>query len=472
MALKVVSISSELNVLRALVHKDRKIAGTVLSNCDESYFYTDESLEIFGAIKKYMAEYGTLPSYKLLMADTDISKKARKFFKKSEQVADSIDAAKKLLRNLQKYRQRRAIADLAENLVTAMSQEEKMNIDRTLDMASTAISNARAKKSNSDAFTHFGKNNNSRKIIQDILWGNREDSLIPTGIDIYDQEAGGWPRGGLVTIGANSGGGKSVLASAVAVKMVSAGYKVLLVPLEMSVEEMTCRIIANVTKTNLTKLMTQDLTENEKREIDRKFTKWLKKVKKKGGQYTLFKPEEDLTLEEVYAATGAYDYDVSIVDYVTLLAEMDGDDQWRKIGAAGRFAKIDAENRKRVNVLLAQVNDEGKIRYSRALTEHSNVSWTWIADAEAKETGIIRIEQPKSRNSRAFPFFVRMVYEFMRVENLDQEQFGGLDSSGDGGLSGDDEDPKPKKNKKQQKEKKKERDKRNGVSSVPNLSDV
>jgi ribonucleotide reductase alpha subunit len=171
--------------------------------------------------------------------------------------------------------------------------------------------------------------------------------------------------------------------------------------------------------------MTQDLTDEEKARIDKKFTKWLKKIKKKGGQYTLFKPQSDMTLEEIYAATGAYNYDVSIVDYVTLLADMDGDDQWRKIGAAGRFAKIDAENRKRVNILLAQLNDEGKIRYSRALTEHSNLSWIWLADDESKETGYTRIEQAKSRNSRAFPFYVKMIYNLMRVENVDQEQFGG-----------------------------------------------
>ncbi|QRE00282.1 DNA helicase [Burkholderia phage BCSR5] len=423
--MKIVSVKAELNVLRGLLTKDKKISGTVLSRIDESYFFSDTSKEIYHAVKTHMAEHGEAPTYKIVLADPDLGKEAKTLLKQSEKVVESVEDAKKVVKILNKYRQRREFHSMVEYGVRTLDQP-KIDMDKVLDQMAGRVTQIRTKKATGNEFLHFGKNNNSKDMVQQILYGSKEHTLIPTGIKPFDDVAGGFARGAMVTIAAGSGAGKSVMASAMAVNMASMGYKVLLVPLEMSKEEMTCRIMANVCGIDVTKLLRQELTEQEKQFIDRKFTKWLKKVKKKGGRYTLFKPEEDMSIEDLYAATAAYEYDVSIVDYVSLLGGIDGgDDQWKKLGAVGRFAKIDAENRNRVNILLAQLSEDGKIRYSRALTEHSNNSWTWNVDAEAKETGIVRIEQPKSRNSRSFPFFVKMHYATMSVENIDQDQFGG-----------------------------------------------
>ena len=76
----------------------------------------------------------------------------------------------------------------------------------------------------------------------------------------------------------------------------------------------------------------------------------------------------------------------------------------------------------RVNILLCQVNDEGKIRYARSISEHSNNSWIWVANKEAKETGIMRVEQPKARNSLAFPFLIKMDWQYMRIEEVAQDE--------------------------------------------------
>src|SRR6202012_1881085 len=98
-------------------------------------------------------------------------------------------------------------------------------------------------------------------------------------------------RGSLVTIGANSGGGKSTLPNAMAINMANMGYKVLLVPLEMSKTEMTGGTMANVTKTNLTKILLQRLATGEKELVYKKYRRWVTRVKAKGGRYTIFKPK-------------------------------------------------------------------------------------------------------------------------------------------------------------------------------------
>ncbi|WP_438452509.1 DnaB-like helicase C-terminal domain-containing protein, partial [Listeria monocytogenes] len=70
--------------------------------------------------------------------------------------------------------------------------------------------------------------------------------IIPTGIPEFDRQSGGFARGSMVTIAAGSGAGKSLFANDIAIKMASAGYKVLVVPLEMSAKETTVRVMANV----------------------------------------------------------------------------------------------------------------------------------------------------------------------------------------------------------------------------------
>jgi hypothetical protein len=102
-----------------------------------------------------------------------------------------------------------------------------------------------------------------------------------------------------------------------------------------------------------------------------------------------------------------------------LLKGMDGDDQWRALGAAARYAKIYTRADKSTATLLAQLSEEGKIRYSRTVQEHASLMWTW---QKPDESGIITVKQPKARNLRAFEFPLQMDYPRMRVTDVDMSQ--------------------------------------------------
>jgi hypothetical protein len=130
---------------------------------------------------------------------------------------------------------------------------------------------------------------------------------------------------------------------------------------------------------------------------------------------------------------------VTILDYISLLKGTDGEDMWRALSSTARYGKINAGVENRLNILLCQVDDTGRIRYSRAISEHSNNSWIWVATEESKETGIMEIDQPKSRNSRRFKFKVKMNYAQMRVESApDEESLAPVTDAGKG------KDVKPK----------------------------
>lgn len=426
-SVKVVSPKAELAVLRGMCSRDKKIAGTLIANVDENYFYSPESLEIYHAIIRNMGVEGRSPSYRLMIEDPDISTEARDHFRDSVASIQTVSDANKATKILNRYRQKRGLFNLAA-FVGDQLKSSKIDIDLVLHKTATALNVVRSKKSTDESFIHFGKNNSSMGLVNSILDDDNSEDTIPTGIEAFDEVSGGLARGALFTIGANSGGGKSVMASALAKNMAQRGYKVVLVPLEMSKREMTCRIMANVTNTDLTDIIQQRLATGEKELVRKRFKRWLKKVKEKGGRYTIFKPDEDMTIEEVMASVNAYDCDVVIIDYISLLKGVDGDDQVRALGQVARYAKINAENNHRVNILLCQVNDEGKIKYARAISEHSANCWIWMANKETKETGITKIEQPKSRNSLSFPFLVKILYAKMQIKKVDLDDNDALSS--------------------------------------------
>lgn len=427
-SLKLVSPKAELAVLRGMCNRDKKIAGTLLAGVDESFLFSPESVEIYQTIQKIMSETGESPSYRLLIEDPDLSKDARNHLRESQSSVQSIADAKKAVSNLEKYRKRRGIYNLAIDLANQL-KAPKMDTDLVLHRAANAISVIRAKKATDESFLHFGKNNNSMKIVDSILYEDNSVDVIPTKIECFDQVSGGVYRGALFTIGANSGGGKSIMAVVLAKNFVEQGYKVVLVPLEMSKKEMTTRLMASVTGTDFSDLWLQRLSTGDRDKVRKRFRKWLKKVKNGGGRLTIYKPEQDETIEEVYAATAAYDADINLVDYIGLLKGVDGDDQVRALGQVARYGKINAENTGRANILLCQLTDEGKIKYSRAITEHSSLSWTWMATPESKETGVTKIEQPKSRNSMAFPFYVKFDYAKMQIHSMDMSAVDTDDTS-------------------------------------------
>lgn len=416
--IKLSSPKAELAVLRGMCSKDKKIAGALLAGVDDSFFNFKESVEVYQTIKKIMGETGESPSYKLLIEDPDLTKAARSHLRESQPTVQSTADAKKAVNVLEKYRKRRGLYNLHMDLADKL-QSDTLNVDDQLHRIATAVNVIRAKKATSESFVHFGKNNNSMKLVDSILYEDMSVDIIPTGIESFDAVSGGLYRGGMMTIASTSGGGKSIMANALAKNLAEQGYKVVVVPLEMSKKEMTTRLMANVCGVDFSDLWQQKLPIETRDKLRKKFRKWLKKVKLAGGCYTIYKPEQDETIEEVFAACSAYDVDVRIIDYISLLKGMDGDDQVRALGQVARYGKINAENTGCVNVLICQLNDEGKIKYSRAITEHSSLSWTWSATAESKESGVTKIEQPKSRNSLSFPFYVKIDYAKMQVHSMD-----------------------------------------------------
>lgn len=404
-----------------MCHKKKQIAGTLLGSVDESFFHAPESVEVFTSLRRIMTEAGESPNYKMVLEDPALSREARTFLRDSEATITTVDEARRAVKMLNKYRQTRALSDMAVAIDQALNGS-KFDVEELLEDCAVRLTSARSTRMMRNTFLNFGTNNNSNEFVKDLIYGDHSEDVIPSCIEPFDRESGGLLRGGLTVIGASSGGGKSLLANHMATCVPMKGFKVLLVPLEMTKQEMTSRILANRSRTDVTRILTGKLSDEEKDKVYAVYRKWAKKIKKMGGQLKIYKPEEDMTFEEVLAATNTYDADMRIFDYISLFKGVSGDDSWQQLGAIARSAKIHAGSTNSANVLLCQVNEDGKVRYARAISEHANNSFIWVAKKEEreKEIGRIQIEQPKARNSKSFPFEVGFEWAYMRVVDADK----------------------------------------------------
>lgn len=401
--------------------KKKALAGYLLGAVDTSFFHAPESVEVYNALRRIMVESGESPNYRILLEDPSLSKEARSFLKDSEATITTSEEAKRAVSLLSKYRKTRALNEIMLG-ISAAFDSSKFDLEALLDECSSKLASARSSRSIKNAFLTFGTNSNAKEFVKDLIYGDHSEEIVPSGIEPFDRESGGLLRGGLTVIGASSGGGKSLLANHMSAVIPTKGFKVLLVPLEMTKQEMTARVIANRARVDVTSILTGKLSEEDKDKAYAKYRKWEKLIKKAGGQLSIYKPDGDMTFEEVLAATNTYDADVRIFDYISLFKGVSGDDSWQQLGAIARSAKIHAGSTNSCNVLLCQVNEDGKVRYARAISEHANNSFIWVAKKEEreKEIGRIQIEQPKARNSKSFPFDVGFEWAYMRVVDADK----------------------------------------------------
>ena len=369
--LKIVSPSAELSVIKAMCNRDPKISGRVLATVDESYFYETVSLELYQIIKSKFSESALVPTLRQLSVDPEVSDEAKEFIKTGAAVEApaTVEQADSALKLLNKYRRTRILYNMVQDVAQAF-EASKLDIDKLVLNCASNLQKAQSTKSTTECFTHFGSGDNAKDLLNDIVFGEEKGDIIPTGFKTFDDQSGGFNRGALVTLGATSGSGKSLLAAQLSINLAEAGYKVVLVPLEMSKREMGNRLLANIGNMDLSSIRQHKLDERDKNLLSKRQRRWRKKVHDAGGRLTIFRPEEDLDIDEVYAAIAALQCDVCIIDYISLLKGIDDENQWLRLGTIARKAKVNAEITNRVNILLCQVNDEGKIRYSGAVKEH------------------------------------------------------------------------------------------------------
>lgn len=459
--MKLVSTSSELMALRNICGKDMAVSGTLLGGVDESYFHNSFTKETYELILTQNKKTGEIPRWSHILESPALSEKTREKLRKAQpERYRTRPEALRALEVLNEYRQLRGSFDLAEKIVENL-KKDKVSVSRLLDKIADEVNRLRANRAVENEVLVFGKGNNSTQFVKDMMTAEKLDYL-PTGFNTFDEENGGIGFGNLFVLGGSTGGGKSTLAAQLGINWADMGEDVTIIPLEMSKKEMTARLMANAAGIDVRKILFGKMSEDEKKKYWKSYKRFVKGKKKTGGTFRVFKPNGDMSIEEIMASIYPFGSRVAIIDYISLLKGVDGDDAWQKLGAVARYCKIYAEAHNMIIVLLCQVSDEGVIRYARSIAEHANYAWKFVATAATREHEIINIEQLKARNGRMFDFTLRAKMDVMQIRDLELEEreelsskaasksknkkkFGGKDGKGKGSKEKEENDGPVKK---------------------------
>lgn len=406
-------------LIKSICESDKRYQNKLLSMVSKDHFYHDPTKEAIDRILSLVRGSGDIPTYAEICSDPVISESNRKMLRKyeGEPLADE-KKLRKAIKVLHQYYQGRKLYFLSEDINKTL-QSEKVDIDKLLEKVSYDVGNARVRGDQSNQIFHFGKGNNSAEIVKRLLYGDRP-KLVPTGFKAFDEKNGGISYGSLFVLGGSTGGGKTSLALQIAQNMAVIGREnVAYVPLEMNEDETTERLLANISKTPLSKIKRMKLNDGEKKNIIKSYKDFKDNLKEDDSRLTIFAPYEDMTVEEILLTLKAYAFRVLIIDYISLLKGVGGDDSWQKLGEVARHCKVWAKNNNTVVILLAQINAEGEVRYSGAIKEHANNAWFWVATKETRENKVMDIRQIKARNQLLFNFQLGYDDDLYTVFDLD-----------------------------------------------------
>lgn len=393
----------------------------ILGRINEDHFGYEPTRVTFRRIAHLSRRTGEIPYWEDLLTDMALPEDVRTLLRRDDVISASTGReVKRLVDRLDEYRRGRALFKMTRTVVTRLNAKS-VDLDELTDAAAEAISRARPRVDIlRNSFSLGGPKFNHKFLMRTLV--KTKDDYLPTGFKNFDGPNRGIPRGACFVLAGTTGAGKSTIALNIALRQALMGLRVHLTSLEMEVHENALRVMANVTGTSMRTLIYGDrLDKKDRVNLIRATHAFHKRVKNNGGVFRTSSPEEDVTIEDVLLSTKPFGYDNRIVDYIGLLAGVDTEDMWRKLSGVGRYAKRFGSTTNSVVTLLAQLSEEGQVRYSRGIQEHANNLWkfSYSAGSEERAANIITVKQGKARNQKAFDFALLEDFDKMNVTDLE-----------------------------------------------------
>lgn len=435
----------EATILKSVCTLDNISAGMLLARITEESFWSNEARDAYNYIKREALEQGALPSWDSVVTSPKLSDDVRSYLQetRTKKLKNPKQDVQRLIESAEHYQNSRTLYHGCNEIIDDLAGE-KPDLDELrskLDQISAELyTNVRGVR---EQIQRIGKGNNTVDLVKQCLDGERI-KVIPTGFRVFDEVNGGLPVGDLMVGAGPTGGGKTAIMAIQLLLNMSRFAPAVLVPLEMTKQQTMDRVLSNLSGVKINKFTSGSLTEDEKIKVRKAYAKFVKEQKANDTEYAIWDPERDVSLEEVLHSLLPYNYEVILIDYIGLLKGMDDEQQWRKLGAAARTAKIFAKTHNKTIILLAQLGDDMKVRYSKAIAEHAANAWMWQYTQAERDSGIVTIVPFKSRNQDPTPFDLAVDFSIMRAGDATEEDFQdqGRDHKGrktKGGKKGDSE---------------------------------
>lgn len=417
--MKDVDLDNEIKAIKTLCGTREKPRAVLLElGLNEEHFHDPRTKETYKCIQALSREYRQVPTYYALSSARQLSSEARELISGTDEVhkpAKNVGDAELFFNELDKARKARIVSE-TEKKVAAILDPEDADPNDCIIVYEKALLELRNVKN--DTIIRIGTDSNIMEHVERSL-ARTSPNTVPTGFRDFDEVAGGLPRGGLTTLAANSGGGKSVMGQQLAINAVNRGYSAAIVSLEMNAEQTTNRLMANIARTNHEAFHLAKTNAQQKKHAREAMQTWNDANEAAGRRLQIYHTP-DTTMSSISLQMRPLEYDLIVIDYINLLNKDDteGNNEAQALAEITRQAKVQAGQTNTVWVIIAQLNEQGNVKYSKAIKENSDYMWTWTYGDAERENHIIDIEQQKSRNSKGFKFSLKENFAWQMFEDI------------------------------------------------------
>lgn len=416
------SLRQEVTALASILDGGPRVSNGLLSALREEHFSGEFTSEIFTRVGFLLREGKEIPSARLLSNDPTLSQRARNVLKYDQGVASHPRRVRKLkeveplVTILDEYRRRRVLHSILVR-VAQETQAKAPNIERTLTDVEDHLFEARSGFGGSE-ITHLGAGHNIDSVLNRVLRDEEGNEIIQTGFKTFDDNTGGFARTNVVLLAANYGGGKSVAGMQLALNMYMLGYSVIVISLEMDEDEYWGRVFSSLSGLPFDLVRLKRLDNRQKAILKKTIRQFKKHGQKRKCRFSVY-PAGYVDPWQLCNEIKPYGYDVVIVDYIGLMKPPAGiaNDERIQLGETVKALKLIAGKRylNAVVVGLAQLNDDNRIKYSRAMAEHANFVWWWRYGEREQELKQVIVNQDKARNATCYSMLWKIHFETMQI---------------------------------------------------------
>lgn len=402
---------------------NRKARDFFAGKLDISHFRYPACHDAYERATFWMRHKGECPSWPVLVNDHVLDCPEMRFLRsykpeKSDRLKGKKDA-EIAIKSLTDYRAIRILSKMLSE-TSKNIQKEGSDINEIMERAAEQLDAARVSGANqSSNLWHTGVQTNTDALLEQIL-DKSKPPLLPTGFQTFDSETGGLPRTGLVVLSAYTSSLKSAMANQLLLNFFfQSKQNVVKVSLEMSEKQEYNRLLCNVSGVPLAHMTKATFSEGEAHRIRYAHNKIKTFGEQNNCRLSVLSPNDTLTLRQILTRVHSYGYNVILVDYISLL-KTSGDKQWMDLSDIAREAKMFATSNNCLVILLAQLDKDDNIRYSKAIAEHADNVWKWEINEDDRHSGEFDVRQTKGRDQQLTSIPCRVDFDTLRIADANK----------------------------------------------------
>jgi len=248
--------------------------------------------------------------------------------------------------------------------------------------------------------------------IIDEMEGKVKEEVFPTGLLKVDRALkGGMHKGEMMTVASETGGGKSIYLVQAALANLMENKSVLFFSLEMKAKDILTRMACNIAGYAVRE--PEDYKNANQQELA-KISAALLKLHQLPIEIVDGVSEIDEIEANINRYVGEKRADVIVVDYLQIIACDGSDSREGQISEIARRLKVTALKNNSIMLTASQLNDDGRLRESRAIGMHSDQV---VYIEHIKEKSRLTIKKNR-RGARNYMTEIKMRGDISRLEEV------------------------------------------------------